>query len=347
MSVVALVRKEKAAQFYAEQIKRNSRETVRVNLERARLAEEAYRALSKSEFKKLAKIIKFSLSTLSKWRTIHRQRHRFEKNIDDCPLEWTTMYLIATFTDGQFDRFVADGKLHSNLTAKTVEIYSGLFQGESVSDDRGDGYTVIASVRVARELTEDQLSKLREEISTALKPVFKGHPARIDFPERKSALKEKNRKRLEGELQKLLAQQLAPYNAAKAGLSKNDYEVLDNAAWQHERRQKTGEYPYVATKPNSIEHSKHPYSINNKRFADCTKFRRYLLNRKIITPYFPIPEIPELGEAHCIQLAVQSCDGNARTRRSARQRLSDIRKGGSKNAAHAKKYIDMLESRGL
>jgi hypothetical protein len=264
MEVVALRKQERTAEFYAEGIKQAQRKSTRAVLEGCAIADQAYRNLTDSEFKKLPGLTDLSAGTLSKLRTIHKQRHRFEERLDDCPSGWTTLYPLAKLTDAQFNQLVTDGKLRPDLTEKTLELLSGHFHSDSASDDGDRGSSVVATIRTTGRMPEEQLTKLQAKIKGVLDPALKGTSARVILPpERKSAFKDKNRTQLAADLEKLLAKQLAPYNAARASLSENEYEVLENAAWQHEQRKKSGKYPYAATDPNSIERSEHPYSIKN------------------------------------------------------------------------------------
>ena len=191
-----------------------------------------------------------------------------------------------------------------------------------------------------------KFAEVRLSIGNALKPLLKGIAAKIDYPESKSDTKASARRDLAINLHDKLKKRLSKYKSARAGLSATNYELVENAAWQHQHKFQKGAFPYKPNDKKSVENRHHPYSLNG-RFPTRAKFLRYLRRSKIITPYNPIADFGELGEAKCIKYAIEYCDAkNSRSRRIAKKHLDDIIRADSTNARHATKYLAMIESQG-
>jgi hypothetical protein len=89
-------------------------------LETAALVSAARSNLDHTSFRKLAKMVGLSESTLSKFVSIHSNRHRFTGREDTLPVAWTVMYAVARLPDRQFDDLVKHELLQPKLTEKEL-----------------------------------------------------------------------------------------------------------------------------------------------------------------------------------------------------------------------------------
>ncbi len=130
-------------------------------------------------------------------------------------------------------------------------------------------------------------------------------------------------------------------------LSMEQYQVVENAAFQHFHKLRTGRFPYEKTDAGSVEHPDHPYSMTKEQFSTPAKFLRWLQKEKIITAYNPIPGNSDLGEETCIQLAIQYCEAKtAKARRKAKTSLETLANSDSPKKQHAEHYLQLIERRG-
>ena len=366
MTMTTAISTNKSVDHFLQRINGACKNGTKATLEKAAILHEALNTLSETNQSKLAELTKLSLATMSKYQKIYLNRSRLEKHFDDLPDGWTVLYPLCKLTDRQFKRLVGEGKLRRDLTASQIEKYSlgddadlAVVDEESAAVALGDKKVsaseersrdlegksrLIATIRAYGEVDDQGLSA---KIEAALKPVLKGSAFKLEFPERKSAKKEKNRGKLATELNETLKPKLASYRTGRATLTKEQYQTAENAAWQHQQKVRTGRFPYEKTDPSSIEHPKHPYSITQKRFSSRENFMRWLRKEKIITPYNPIPENPDLGEESCIKFAIEYCEAKtAKARRIAKTALDTLVKSNSPKKKYAEKYLNLIERRG-
>jgi hypothetical protein len=286
------------------------------------------------------------------------------------PAEWTVLYQLCQLSDDKLKRLVNERRLRPDLTAQKIEDYelaidrsSPVVDGESAADTaviratktplqeepprpRGseNRSRPVAIIRAYDDFDEEGF---REGIKKALKPVLKGKPLKLEFPERKSAIKENNRRTLASELTADLTRRLRSYEQARANLSKQDYQTLENAAWQHQQKFKTGRFPYERTEPTSVEHPDHPYCITKPQFSTRAMFLGWMRKQKLITAYNPIPDNPDLGEESCIKFAIEYCQAKtAKARRIAKAALDKLARPKSANKQHAEKYLKLIDRKG-
>ena len=172
---------------------------------------------------------------------IYRRRARIEKYIDEVPAAWTIMYDLCRLSESQFSRLVDDKKLRPDLTTDTIKFYSALFARAPKSTDRSS--KVLAIIRVPSNIEPQKLAEVRLSIGNALKPLLKGIAAKIDYPESKSDAKASARRDLAINLHDRLKKRLSKYKSARAGLSATNYELVENAAWQHQHKFQKGAFP--------------------------------------------------------------------------------------------------------
>jgi hypothetical protein len=246
-------------------------------------------------------------------------------------------------SDAQFKRLVDEKKLRPDLTIKEISFYAGMFAHEK---GKQGGLRLFATIKISQDVSGATLSKLRPLIETKLKELLKGISSQIEFPESKSEARDRNRLAVASQLHEILTKRLSSYKAARANLTERQYEVIENAAWQHQHKYQKNSYPYPSSDKKSIENPKHPYSLKGK-YKTRAEFLTFLRNDKIITPYNPIADYAALGEEKCMKFALEYCEAkSSKARRTARKHLDDIIKAGSTNARYAAKYLQMIEQKG-
>lgn len=291
----------------------------------------------------LAVLSGLSLATLSKLRAIHDHRERFEGRAKDLPAAWTVLYDLTRLTDAQFKRLADDNKIRPDLTNQTIKFYTGLFARPR---EAKKGLRLFATIKILGSMDAESVERLRVTVDASLKDALRGVPAQVEFPESKMQAKDRMRREMAIKLHALLIKRLSTYKAARADLSDRQYETLENAAWQHQHKYQKKTYPYPASDKKSIENRAHPYSIKGKLDTRAV-FLSFLRTKKIITPYNPISDFSDLGEAKCIKFALEYCEASTpKARRSATKRLDNIIKAKSTNAKHAQKYLEMIQSLG-
>jgi hypothetical protein len=274
---------------------------------------------------------------------IHQHHARFDSRVHELPAAWTVLYDLTRLTDAQFKRLAEDNKIRPDLTNETIKFYAGLFSRPRAAKK---GLRLFATIRIPGSMDADSIEHLRVSVGAALKEALKDVHAQIDFPESKTEAQDRSRRELATKLHALLVKRLSTYKAARSNLSDRQYEVLENAAWQHQHKHQKGNYPYPASDKKSIENRAHPYSIK-KKLDTRSKFLDFLRSEKIITTYNPISDFADLGEAKCIKFALEYCEARSpKARRTAKKRLDDIVKAKSTNARHAQKYLEMIQGIG-
>jgi hypothetical protein len=375
MSGTTAIKTENLVNHYAEKLKyccqqenAHQEQARKAIFETAAIVDEAYRKITQQNDQiSLLSRAGMSIPEASKYKTIHKNARRLKPLWRSLPSTRSVLYELSRLTDGQLKRFVADGKLSTEVTAKEIQDYSlgaGLGAGDEVA--AGDGLSaeehggdedgrqagrvgtrphLIATIKDYGQV--DNLKSFKTALDKAVRRVTKGTMVKLEFPESKSVIKDKNRANTAAELTKTLSERLKAHQAARLKLSNADYETIENADWQHQQKLKTGKYPYPKGNAKSVEHPKHPYSISQAAFSTPPKFLRWLQKEKIITPYHPITDNCELREEGCIQLGIKYCEAkNAKARRKAGEALSAIAKSKSAKGRFAKTYQKLLEERG-
>jgi hypothetical protein len=337
------------AAAYAVRIKAILDKTVDGIFEAARVVCAASEKLGKGEYLRLAALTGMSVGTLNKLKTIHERSARFADVMDALPATWTNIYELARLDDDQFALLRETRRLRPDLTGDEIKECSrrsqaGAREGlnrplPTEREPHGARRRLAVTIMISEDLPQEGIDQIRIKIEEALK----GQPVFLDFPEEAGKVRERTRRNLVPALQTKLKEFLS--NGGSGGeLSVSDREVVDNAAWQFHHKKQKGEYPYPPSDPLSVQHAEHLYSV--RRYKDPASFLKHLRAKKIITPYSPLSEFAELGEARCVRYALDFCSAaSPKVRRSSRERLAEMMSKEPMYADVAQRYLNVIAGR--
>jgi hypothetical protein len=280
--------------------------------------------------------------------TIANHRAIFAPLMDRLPPTWTVLYKLTRLKEGQLERLNALGAIRRDLTSRDIDLFLLLDRDAGNGNQpmpEGETYTEafcpFATILISAHLPAEAKEALKERLQSSLVD----QAAHIEFVEEKGAAQKGRREQLIPSLRAALAACLAPYCEARNNLTPEEYETYENTGWQHQHKNQKGTYPYAPSDPRSIEHEDHQFWIGGK-FADHKAFFRHLGTEKIIMSYSPLTAYADLGEARCIRYALDYCEAlSAKPRSVSKARLEVVIEKEPANAAHAKKYLQMITDR--
>jgi hypothetical protein len=333
---------------FASLINSLSRCSAVATLKLAEVVSAAQASLDPEELDRLAELTKYSPGTFSKLIKIANCRARFEPLVGRLPAGWTVLYHLARLEAEQLDRLDAICGIRPDLTIRDIESFldrtkrSGHETAAPADNVEPESFCELATIQVSTSLP----AEAKERISELLKSCLADQPVHLDFPEPRGKAEQRHREKMVVQLRTALGSILASHCEARNAVNQSRYEAIESAAWQHQHKDQKGAYPYAASDPNSIEHVDHQFWIGGKNL-DRRAFLRYLRTEKIITPYSPLVAFAHLGEARCIKYAIDYCEAlSAKPRSLSKTRLQEVIANEPANAAFAKKYLDMISSRG-
>jgi hypothetical protein len=348
--VAAVVAPEATADGYAVRIKAILNKSVEGIFEAARVVCAASDQLGSGEYLRLAELTGLSVSTLNKLKTIHERSARFADVMEGLPTTWTNIYELAKLDESQFTSLREASKLRPDLTADEIkQIVRRSLAGNSSTaipalpkqSNLTEGHRRLpVEIMVPKSLPEEAVATILTKITEALKD----QPVHVDYREDKGTVQERTRRALVPALQAKLKECLAAELGSSPEMSATDRETINNAAWQFHYKKHKGNFPYPPTDPLSVQHPEHLYSVN--RFKNPAAFFTHLRAEKFVTPYSPLSQFAEFGEARCVRHALDfSSAVSPKVRRTNREHLQLMVNQGPPHSSIAQRYLNVIAGR--